>query len=110
MRTAFLPAAVMTAAMALSVFQSAAGSVTPRMAIQSAKVVAVLDGDTIKVRIGSVTSTVRVLGIDTPEKFATRTGSAECFGEEASKFAADTLSGKTVLLESDKTQDFVDKY
>lgn len=42
-------------------------------------VVSVSDGDTLKVRMGGTVETVRVLGMDTPEKFATRTGNAECF-------------------------------
>lgn len=50
-----------------------------------AVVTAVLDGDTIRVDLGPNTETVRLLGIDTPEK---RGGPrpAECHGREATAF------------------------
>lgn len=51
-----------------------------------------------------------MLGIDTPEKFATRTGNAECFGKEASDFAVKTLAGKSVTLERDASQAARDQY
>lgn len=69
-----------------------------------------VDGDTVKVSVGKKTETVRILGIDTPEKYPTRTGYAECYGEEASAFAAAAFSGKTVRIARDATQDARDKY
>lgn len=63
------------------------------------KVVKVTDGDTIKVDNNGTTETIRILGLDTPEKFATRTGYKECFGDEASKRAEEILSGATVKVE-----------
>lgn len=36
-------------------------------------IVEVVDGDTVKVRIGKKAESVRILGIDTPEKYPTRT-------------------------------------
>ncbi|MDD2891888.1 MAG: thermonuclease family protein, partial [Candidatus Gracilibacteria bacterium] len=73
-------------------------------------VISVVDGDTIKIDINGKTETIRILGIDTPEKFATRTGYKECYGEEASDYAKKLLTGKKVRIEFDDTQDKNDKY
>ncbi len=64
-----------------------------------ATVIRVIDGDTIQVDMSGTIDTVRILGIDTPEKYITRTGYTECYGEEASKYATDLLSGKTIEIE-----------
>jgi micrococcal nuclease len=66
----------------------------------------VIDGDTFEVRIGEITERVRVLGIDTPELG----NSAECFAVEATVEADWLLSGVTVRLEGDPTQDNRDRY
>jgi endonuclease YncB( thermonuclease family) len=42
-------------------------------------VISVADGDTIKVWYNGSKQSVRILGIDTPEKFTTRTGQVECY-------------------------------
>ncbi|EKD92450.1 MAG: hypothetical protein ACD_28C00432G0003 [uncultured bacterium] len=55
-------------------------------------VTSVTDGDTIKVIRNSETKTIRIIGIDTPEKYSTRTGYEECYGREASEFATKALS------------------
>ncbi len=61
----------------------------------------VIDGDTIIVRIGNESETVRLLGIDTPEK-AGGPRPAECFGSDASAFAAELLPpGTAVVLSRD---------
>lgn len=70
----------------------------------------VVDGDTIKVLINKKITTIRILGIDTPETFVTRTGYRECYGQEASDFAKKELTGKTVTIETDSSQDQKDKY
>lgn len=70
----------------------------------------VVDGDTIKVRMNGKEESIRILGIDTPEKYPTRTGYEECYGQEASEYATRTLSGVTVKLLSDPTQDGRDTY
>ena len=49
----------------------------------TATVKAVIDGDTIELRIGTSSETVRLLGIDTPETVHP-TKPVECFGPEAS--------------------------
>jgi micrococcal nuclease len=74
------------------------------------KVTKVSDWDTIKVDIDGKTETIRILSLDTPEKFTTRTGEEECYGKEASKIANDILYGKKVYLEKDLSQDSKDKY
>ncbi len=64
-----------------------------------AEVVRVVDGDTVVVVFeGGRTENVRLIGIDTPEKPGGHLP-AECFGAEASAFAAVLLSpGSPVLL------------
>lgn len=60
----------------------------------------VTDGDTIKVQVGTGTETVRILGLDTPEKYPTRFGYVECYGEESSKYVESILPvGTQVYLE-----------
>ncbi len=75
---------------------------------QRAKVVRVIDGDTVMVRlIGGPQRTVRVLGIDTPEVF----GGQECGGPAASRAAKRMLPvGTRVRLVSDVSQDNKDRY
>lgn len=74
------------------------------------KITAVTDGDTFKVSIDWKVNTVRILGMDTPEKYATRTWYKECYGEEASNYAKKLLTWKKVYLEKDISQDDKDKY
>jgi micrococcal nuclease len=64
-------------------------------------VVEPVDGDTVVVRIGNTTETVRLLGVDTPEtKHPTKP--VECFGAEASARTAALLPpGTEVRLERD---------
>lgn len=66
-----------------------------------ARLVSVVDGDTIKVEIRSEIVSVRLLGIDTPEKVGgPRPG--ECYGQEATELAQSLLPpGSTVLLTRD---------
>lgn len=61
----------------------------------------IIDGDTITVTVQSQTVTVRLLGIDTPEKLG-GPRPAECFGAEASEFAEQLLPvGSSVGLARD---------
>lgn len=76
---------------------------------ETAKVIRVIDGDTIKVLINSKEETVRLIGIDTPETVDPRKP-VQCFGIEASNKAKEVLTGKTITLESDPTQGNRDKY
>ena len=69
----------------------------------------VVDGDTIVVSGNGATTTVRLIGIDTPETVKPHTP-VQCYGPEASKKAKEMLTGVFVRLETDPTQDTYDKY
>lgn len=66
----------------------------------SARVISVIDGDTIRVAIGRRRETVRLIGVNAPEVGR----SAEPFGKEARKFARENLNRKTVWLETTERQ------
>jgi micrococcal nuclease len=76
---------------------------------QMAQVTRVVDGDTVKVSIDGKVQTVRLIGVNTPETVDPRR-TVQCFGKEASNFTKEKLSGQTVYLEADPTQDNLDKY
>ncbi|MGB9753587.1 MAG: nuclease [Roseiflexus castenholzii] len=69
----------------------------------------VTDGDTIEVSLGGVTERVRLIGVDTPET-SHPSRPVECFGREAAAFTRAMLSGQTVVLEADPTQDNRDRF
>lgn len=73
------------------------------------KVSKVVDGDTLDIIIDGKTERVRLIGINTPEVVDPRK-TVECFGKEASDKAKETLSGKSVYIESDSSQGDKDKY
>jgi micrococcal nuclease len=67
----------------------------------SARVVQIVDGDTVTVDVGGAEETVRLLGIDTPETVHP-TRPVECFGAEASARLAELIPpGSVVRLERD---------
>jgi endonuclease YncB( thermonuclease family) len=79
-----------------------------------ARVVRVIDGDTLKVKLATgQTVTVRLIGIDTPETVKPGTA-VECGGRDATarmkKLALRNGVGRSVTLTSDPTQDAVDRY
>jgi micrococcal nuclease len=76
----------------------------------TATVLRAVDGDTLDVRDDTRGRLrVRVLGIDSPEVH--KPGwSVGCWGPEAAKFAADTLTGQRVALVADPSQDSHDRY
>jgi micrococcal nuclease len=85
---------------------------------EPARVVRVVDGDTLKVRLGDGRRrTVRVLGIDTPETKKPGTP-VECGGPQATASMARlalqgsgyAARGREVVLISDPTEDQVDRY
>ena len=66
------------------------------------RVVAVIDGDTIYVRIGSHVERIRLVGIDTPETKKPDTP-VQCFGPEATQHTHDLLpDGTAVVVLRDK--------
>src|SRR3989344_147378 len=73
------------------------------------KVVKVVDGDTVDVNIEGKTTRVRLIGINSPESVDPRKP-VECFGIEASNKAKELLTGRFVKLESDDSQDSIDRY
>ncbi len=69
----------------------------------------VIDGDTLKIKIGEKEDTVRLIGINTPESVDPRT-TVECFGIESSDRMTELVEGKEVLVAKDPTQSERDKY
>jgi micrococcal nuclease len=66
----------------------------------SARVVRVVDGDTIEVSIDGTTDDVRYIGVDTPE--TVKPGEpVQCYGPQASEFNHQLVDGQTVRLEFD---------
>ncbi len=86
------------------------GSTTtqPKQVIQKARVINVVDGDTVDVRLSSgAERRIRMVGIDTPEVY----GGVECGGPEASRSLKKLLPrGAAVRLVSDPSQDLKDRY
>ncbi len=75
----------------------------PEGPTQQAEVVRVTDGDTITVEIDGTSYDVRYIGIDSPEKASPFTD-PEPFGAEATQANELLVGGRTVHLESDRTQ------
>jgi len=75
----------------------------PPSALVEAKVVRVIDGDTIEVSIAGKSYKVRYIGIDTPETVHP-SKPVECFGKEATEKNRELVDGKTVRLEKDVSE------
>jgi len=93
---------------AVDIFDPAAAqSDTPRYGpppnAAIAEVLDVIDGDTITVKLGPNIETVRLLGIDTPEK-AGGPRPPECHGDESSRMAAELVRPATSVLLSRDTE------
>jgi micrococcal nuclease len=67
-----------------------AGPAGPDTIHDRATVERVIDGDTLDLRIGSVTERVRLIGVDTPESVASHVPD-QCFGAEAAAALAEAL-------------------
>lgn len=82
------------------------------VALEQGTVIKVVDGDTIKVSLDTgLKVNVRVLGVDTPEKYKLKTSYIECYGKEASAFVTSTLKpGTKVTLETDSISPAIDRY
>lgn len=70
------------------------------LSLHQGTVVRVVDGDTIKVRLGDKQETVRLIGVDTPETVQPN-HPVEPYGKEASAFTKSQLNGQTVFIEKD---------
>ena len=73
------------------------------------RVVSVADGDTLTVDQNGRRVTVRLLGVDTPETKRPDTP-VQCWGPQASEYTHGRADNQTVRLETDPTQDRVDRY
>jgi endonuclease YncB( thermonuclease family) len=67
----------------------------------------VIDGDTLRVLVGPARATVRLIGIDAPERSHPSIG-REYFGNEAAAYLSSLCLGKTVRMEPDREES--DKY
>jgi micrococcal nuclease len=82
--------------------------------MRRARILSVVDGDTVKVRLASGKRiTVRLIGVDTPE--TTKPGTpVECGGKQATanmkRLALKRGRGRGVTLATDPTQDRTDRY
>jgi micrococcal nuclease len=113
-RRSSLALALVAAAVALALLVWPSGrqqqSATPAGHGFAAVVIRPVDGDTLVARAGTRTFYVRLLGIDTPETHRPGTP-VECGGPQASAGMARLAPpGARVHLETDPTQDRVDRY
>jgi micrococcal nuclease len=76
-------------------------TLTPTPARTEARVIKIVDGDTIAVDIGGQTYTLRYIGVDCPE-------SGDWMAAEATQANLDLVGGKTVYLEKDVSE--TDRY
>ena len=72
-------------------------------------VLKVVDGDTIHVDANGQSLKIRMIGLDTPETVDPRKP-VQCFGLEASAQAKTILGGQSVYLETDPSQDTIDRF
>lgn len=73
------------------------------------RVLSVIDGDTIIVDKDGEPTTVRLLGIDTPE-VDPQYNPIECYGREATNATKEKVLNKTINLETDESQGAVDQF
>lgn len=84
-----------------------AGALEPTGATQEARVVRVVDGDTIVVQLDGRDFKVRYIGVNTPETVAPNTP-VQWMGPEASAANRSLVEGRTVVLEKDVSE--TDRY
>lgn len=73
------------------------------------KVIRVVDGDTVVIDYFGEETTLRLIGVDTPEtKHPNK--DVECFGPEASAFMEELLSDRSIEIELDESQGSHDRY
>lgn len=68
-----------------------------------------VDGDTIAVRMGDTTETIRMIGIDTPETHRPNTP-VQCYGPAAAAYTKDRIGSQRIRLVSDSLSTNRDRY
>ncbi len=101
--------AVSTAPRAGALSELVSTSTPTRSVPDTYAVVKVVDGDTLDILVNDETVRVRLIGLDTPEIVDPRKP-VQCFAREASAKAKEILTGQSVQLETDLSQDLHDKY
>jgi len=76
---------------------------SPTIKQESTELIKIIDGDTVIVKINGEEKSIRLIGIDTPEK-------NECFEKEATEKLKEIIANKKIKLEADNSQDDKDKY
>lgn len=76
---------------------------------ESVELIAVVDGDTIRVNYHGENVRVRLIGIDAPERGREETPD-ECFAIEATNILEQLLAQSEIILHPDPTQGHNDKY
>jgi micrococcal nuclease len=104
-----LAASALPAAVLVSPALSQPSSVTLSQSLPSYLVTKVVDGDTFDINMNGKIERIRLIGVDTPETVDPRKP-VQCFGQEASNFTKNSISGKEIALETDVTQGYRDKY
>jgi micrococcal nuclease len=89
------PLLLLIAAVAIVLLHGAGGS--SEDAFGQGQVVRIVDGDTIRVRLGDRTERVRYIGVDTPESVKPGTP-VQCFAKRASAYNARLVAGERVRL------------
>ena len=72
-------------------------------------IIKVVDGDTLDILMDGKKVRLRLIGLDTPEIVDPRKP-VQCFARQASDKAKEILTGQSVRLETDPSQDTYDKY
>jgi micrococcal nuclease len=93
------PFALLLAALAAAVFAQFPTE-RPATSFGEAQVVRVVDGDTIRVRLGGREERVRYIGIDTPESVKPGTP-VQCYAKHAARANAALVAGRRVRLVGD---------
>jgi len=90
-------ALLLAAAVLARPWELGAGSPTDGPPSAWARVVRVVDGDTVEVRLGGRLEDVRYIGVDTPETVKPGTP-VQCFGHRASAFNRRLVAGRALRL------------
>lgn len=84
---------------------TALGTLAPALNVSAAsrtyKVLSVIDGDTIKINYNGKVTSVRLIGVDSPEVTSRANTKAGCYASQARTYLSRRLLGKYVSLVSD---------